>query len=375
MRRFSFLNLDKSAGEWYNNGEDSVCGINYNGTPCYFQKNLQGDIIAIVDASGAVVGKYFYDAWGKCTNITTLNADGTVSTSTTHIARINPFRYRGYYYDTETGFYYLQSRYYDPTTGRFINGDSLLVMCDIISFNLFIYCNNNPISYIDMYGLYKHAVFYDNRSSGFLGWKGTGFRKQGKLWVKGFRDKGDTVDSFGFDNISTFVRKWNSAATQYDKIFILAHGSRGSMDCSGQRLLCNGIQDDTNSKSYRFYSLNSKNVDYLYLFSCNGATCYNNTCLAYGFAEKTGADVFAVRDGKVNIDYWTGSASNVGGCWCRISFLGYGTKKVQQPIMRIVYLSPIFYFRDFYYITTCVRFPQFNDEKLNIKTLAPHVIN
>ena len=149
-----------------------MCGINYNGTPCYFQKNLQGDIIAIVDASGAVVGKYFYDAWGKCTNITTLNADGTVSTSTTHIARINPFRYRGYYYDTETGFYYLQSRYYDPSTGRFINGDDVL-SCELDTLNaennLFAYTCNNPVNNSDLNGSFPVKKFVEILLGGLIG--------------------------------------------------------------------------------------------------------------------------------------------------------------------------------------------------------------
>ena len=73
----------------------------YNGAQYYYVKNLQGDIMRIVDATGAVVASYTYDAWGKVT------ASGS-------IGQVNPIRYRGYYYDTDTGFYYLQSRYYDP---------------------------------------------------------------------------------------------------------------------------------------------------------------------------------------------------------------------------------------------------------------------
>ena len=101
--------------------EDSVCGIIYdNGSiskPYYFDKNLQGDVIGIVDENGFVVARYSYDAWGKCTIVS--------DTSGINIAFYNPFRYRGYYYDKETELYYLQSRYYDPETGRFINGDEL----------------------------------------------------------------------------------------------------------------------------------------------------------------------------------------------------------------------------------------------------------
>ena len=95
--------------------EDSVCGILYNNVPYYFIKNLQGDIIAIVDKDAQTVARYSYDAWGVPTV--------TLDTSDCQIATINPFRYRGYYYDKEIGLYYLQSRYYDADIGRFINAD------------------------------------------------------------------------------------------------------------------------------------------------------------------------------------------------------------------------------------------------------------
>ena len=84
--------------------EDAVCGIQYNGEPYYFFKNLQGDIIAITDKDAKVVAKYTYDAWGVCTIAQDVSDCG--------IANVNPFRYRGYYYDSEIGLYYLQSRYY-----------------------------------------------------------------------------------------------------------------------------------------------------------------------------------------------------------------------------------------------------------------------
>ena len=121
--------------------EDSICGIVVNEIPYYFQKNLQGDIIGIVDETGTVVARYTYDAWGAC----------TVVSGSAPIANINPFRYRGYFCDVETGLYYLQSRYYDPTTGRFINADD--AQCVFGSsddfHNSYQYCGNNPISRFD----------------------------------------------------------------------------------------------------------------------------------------------------------------------------------------------------------------------------------
>ena len=86
--------------------EDSICGILYNSVPYYFIKNLQGDVIAIVDKDAQTVARYSYDAWGAVTSAVTY----TELTKNVDIATINPFRYRGYYYDEETGLYYVSSR-------------------------------------------------------------------------------------------------------------------------------------------------------------------------------------------------------------------------------------------------------------------------
>ena len=124
--------------------EDSVCGIEYNGTAYYFLKNLQGDIIAITDSSGEEVARYSYDAWG----VPTITQDSTDC----GIAQINPYRYRGYYFDNETGLYYVSSRYYDSEIGRWINADEATYLGASgtnLGFNLFAYCENNPVTNID----------------------------------------------------------------------------------------------------------------------------------------------------------------------------------------------------------------------------------
>lgn len=89
----------------------------------YFEKNLQGDIIAVYNADGVKIGSYTYDAWGNCT-VSVVSGNTTLENNI--VRTINPFRYRGYYYDTETGLYYLQSRYYNPEWGRFLNVDAYI---------------------------------------------------------------------------------------------------------------------------------------------------------------------------------------------------------------------------------------------------------
>ncbi len=113
----------------------------------YFEKNLQGDIVAVYNESGEKVFGYNYDAWG---NFTTTYYS-TIGTN--YYAYYNPFRYRGYYYDSETGLYYLQSRYYNPQWGRFISADIYVnANGDLIGFNMYAYCSNNPVMYVDPTG-------------------------------------------------------------------------------------------------------------------------------------------------------------------------------------------------------------------------------
>ena len=116
--------------------------MKYNNTLYYYVLNAQGDVVRIVDGSRSVVASYTYDPWGKI-----ISSSGT-------LADINPLRYRGYYYDSETGFYYLQSRYYDPEIGRFINADSYASTdaTGLLSTNMFAYCENDPVNKSDPTG-------------------------------------------------------------------------------------------------------------------------------------------------------------------------------------------------------------------------------
>ena len=145
---YNYLTLDGKVVRqtWGNNTLDIIYdnsglpyAFKYNGGYYIYVLNQQGDVIRIVNSTGATVAEYRYDAWGN------------VIYSSGSMAAVNPIRYRGYFYDSETGFYYLQSRYYDPSIGRFINADSLIPSgnCSALSFNLFAYCVNNPVNLND----------------------------------------------------------------------------------------------------------------------------------------------------------------------------------------------------------------------------------
>ena len=121
-------------------------GMKYNGVQYWYQKNMQGDVVRILNASGAEVVSYAYDAWGKV-----LSVSGSLSST---VGAANPFRYRGYYYDTETGWYYLNTRYYDPNVGRFLSPDTILgANSGLLGYNLYAYCNNNPVMFVDPSGM------------------------------------------------------------------------------------------------------------------------------------------------------------------------------------------------------------------------------
>ncbi len=115
-----------------------VVAVNYNGNYYYYLRNAQSDIVKLIDKTGATVVEYRYDSWGKL-----LSTSGSLAST---LGKNNPFRYRGYVFDEETGFYYLQSRYYNPEVGRFISSDVLLSTGQgVLGHNAYAYCGNNPI--------------------------------------------------------------------------------------------------------------------------------------------------------------------------------------------------------------------------------------
>ncbi|HBW38388.1 RHS repeat-associated core domain-containing protein [Desulfosporosinus sp. BICA1-9] len=148
-----YLNGDKVTLE--DNGTDKIyysydaagnlVSMNLNGTEYYYIRNAQGDIIGLFDSAGTQVVGYTYDSWGKL-----ISTDGSLKDT---VGAKNPYLYRGYRSDSETGLYYLQSRYYSPEWGRFINADAEGgKVGQLLTHNVFAYCMNNPVNMSDPNG-------------------------------------------------------------------------------------------------------------------------------------------------------------------------------------------------------------------------------
>jgi RHS repeat-associated protein len=112
-----------------------------------YVRNAQNDIVGLINSAGIQVVSYTYSTWGEVLSIT-----GSLAST---VGQQNPYRYRGYRYDSETGLYYLQSRYYNPQWGRFVNADdtdTIGATEGLLTTNLFAYCVNNPVNMTDESG-------------------------------------------------------------------------------------------------------------------------------------------------------------------------------------------------------------------------------
>ena len=158
--------------------------LKYNNATYFYRKDAQGNIAAILDSNGNIVVEYKYDSWG---NHAVLDANGADIASATHIGNLNPFRYRGYYYDTETGLYFLKTRYYDPEVGRFITIDDISYIDPetINGLNLYAYCGNNPVIYTDPEGCSVLLTLLAGFLIGFI--------------ISGVAEIGNQIDTYGWD--------------------------------------------------------------------------------------------------------------------------------------------------------------------------------
>ena len=193
--------LSQSNGVKFLYDHAGIMGMTYGGNTYLYRKNIQGDVVALLNESGAVVARYKYDAWG---NHKIYSAEGIDISNNSqyneHVGNINPIRYRGYYFDAETGLYYLPARYYDPVACRFISRDdySYLDPETVNGLNLFAYCGNNPVMCYDPSG-HDLKSFFKNVKDFFVDTVWNGFVVPS--WNSAVNFVTDTVPNFVVNNV------------------------------------------------------------------------------------------------------------------------------------------------------------------------------
>ncbi len=247
---------------------DELFGFVYNNKTYFYIKNPRGDIGGIINADDEIA--YYamdYDAWG---NVTYTLAEGLTSVQEAdalHIQEINNFTYRGYFYDSETNLYYLQSRYYDPEVGRFINADDTNYIAynnTTASINIFSYCNNNPINGIDYNGhAYFGALAYALAVNYYVAYKSS---LCAQLFAYGF-NKNSGAFSKSFNELLTY-RLRHSTAIQTYLNKIINHAQRRSKN----------KYNETFEINFYNYKKNASDVD---LFLSVGGGCRINFNIEY----------------------------------------------------------------------------------------------
>lgn len=287
--------ISETTGEttiWYLYDEnDCVVGFEHKNSVYYFEKNVQGDVIRIFDEVGNAVSEYVYDSWGNVVDIK----------GNKELALVNPFRYRSYYHDNETGFYYLQSRYYDSYVGRFLNADVMLDTKYFWGFNLFAYCGNNFIVYTDQSGYGRTYVIYYNNP-------GHDFYEQA-MNSPYYNEDSKNVYMESVITIQDFVEVWNSMSGTIDYVYLYLHGGKGVLYFKGDTF---GFSTDLS-----FSNLEAKTVKKkIYLLSCKGGAGDEGNNVAWMFAKLTKAEVYActgsVSYSKIFGDYYARKAADLG---------------------------------------------------------------
>ncbi|MEE1516748.1 MAG: RHS repeat-associated core domain-containing protein [Lachnospiraceae bacterium] len=263
--------------------EANVIGFTYNGKEYYYVKNALNDIIRIVDGNGDIVCGYAYDAWGNI-----LRIDGNKD-----IAELNKFRYRSYYYDVDMEMYYLHSRYYDTNLARFISTDQVdMMIYNQENLNMYAYCKNNPILYVDPEGTAVKLVIFTLSE-----WK-----TESDNMLDDFEDyyekRGETVSCLWTvsNNMNSLETMWNNMGTT-SFVVINTHASPKNLGNG------TGNSNDTDKLTIaEINNLNYKKVDTLVLLGCNaGHYEYVTTNVAYAFCKRISGCVIA-SDGTVYSD-------------------------------------------------------------------------
>ena len=180
---------------YYYDSAANPVSMRVSGKDYFYVRNLQNDVIALIDDTGETVVEYKYNSWGKILSITGSKAST--------IGKTNPFRYRGYYYDEETGMYYLKNRYYDPEIRRFISADSYISGFNSTMCNVFCYCGNNPVSNSDPEGTFFKKIVHFFKSK----WK-----KTKKAVAK--------VYNFVREHVATFVGTESYQTSKVDEVLV-----------------------------------------------------------------------------------------------------------------------------------------------------------
>ena len=261
----------------------------YNDIPYSYIKNLQGDIVAILDSTGTPVVNYVYDAWGR-----PISCSGIMANT---LGKINPFRYRGYVYDEETGLYYLRNRFYNAHNSRCI----------------YAYSRNAPTIRADANGQDSIYVIYDSRPNAtdeHPEYKG--LTLQGEWAINALRENGHYVMPAGFTNIPEFIAAWNNAgAYEYDYIIIYAHGSPGTIDCAGGYLKETTESGEDANGNHCYSSINElKEIRVnkgIYLLSCNGATPNSEYMTAIGMLSSKAGAAPTMGSAYASVNYYEGT--------------------------------------------------------------------
>ena len=282
----------------------------------YYTFNAHGDVVGLVNVAGTQTKTYDYDAFG--------NEKDCVGSDP------NPFRYCGEYFDVESGAYYLRARYYDPGIGRFTQEDTHWNAANMIygdepqqidaydtsiyqpstsamreSTQLYVYCSNNAISFVDSFGYAKtYMIYYDSPNTGF---------EEQALNSPYYDVNDEDVILIGVVTDEDFIAAWNSMEGDIDYVYLYLHGGEGCLYFKGATMSFNG----TYGKS--FYSLNSIYVNKkVYLFSCSGGAGDESNNVAWMFSRLTSSRVSACT-GSVSYSRLFGkylaraSIHNIGG--------------------------------------------------------------
>ena len=263
---------------FYYDAQNRPAMADFNGTYYTYLHNLQGDIVGLVDSSNNLVVEYKYDAWGRPT------LKRSLTTAYDALATLNPFRYRGYIYDEASGLYYLRSRFYNPVWGRFVNADAYVGRRgDMLSHNLFSYCDNRVLICYDASGCGKTYVFYyyfpESKSP-----------LKNEAYNSPYFDPTDpNVQMISVETATDFINSWNAMEGEIDDIYLYLHGDVGRLVFARDNL---GINDDD---AYSIDKLDEKEINgAIYDFACYGAASADGgASLAVALAYKVKGTVYA----------------------------------------------------------------------------------